>query len=489
MKRAPPTFESLDDEVRFLRGLVAVQRMADEVLEDCLERQLGLSAAADVFLTQCARMIHARSAFVQVCGAQGPVMTRVWGAELDQLSTWVDQRGAVKIDPQRTAFVAPLTLGTLTLGSLGFVLPGHFSDGGTHVLALVEAVAEMFDSAVLSFIALADGHTPTERLDELAVSGDFAPNTRIGRYELLQPLGTGGMAQVMVARTINPGGVSRLVALKRILPALATDELIVKQFLDEAKVGMRLSHPNLVTIYDFGQAQGSYFIAMELIAGVDFDHVIYSPHGPLPHGVIATVAAQALEGLHSAHEARGDDGLPMGLVHRDLSPHNLMVGFDGRVKVLDFGVAKMRNASTVTLPGIVKGKPLYMSPEQATAERIDRRSDLFAVGLILYEALTGRRAFDQKDDTRTMESIVNDPLPRPAGLSAAWWELIERALQKQPEHRFRTALEMAAAVREVAPAMKDHELGALVTERFPRRVAEVATWEQTRNRLASQRTT
>ncbi|MDX2015030.1 MAG: serine/threonine-protein kinase [Myxococcaceae bacterium] len=487
MKRPALTFETVDEEVRFLRGLLAVQRLADEVLEDCLERQLGLAAAADVFLTQCARLIHAQAAFVQVKGTHGAVLTRTWGTGVFDVVRWAGVRGAQPVENGRTVFVAPLDLGKLELGSLGFVLPGHFSDGGQQVLALVDAVAEIFDSAVLSFIALSEGHSPTERLDELAAAGDFRPNARIGKYELLTPLGTGGMAQVMVARTVNPGGVSRLVALKRILPKLAEDENIVKQFLDEAKLGMRLSHPNLVTIYDFGQGGGSYFIAMELIAGVDFDHVVYWPNGPLPEALISAVLSQALEGLHAAHDTKGDDGLPLGLVHRDLSPHNLMVGFDGRVKVLDFGVAKMRNARTVTLPGIVKGKPLYMSPEQATAERIDRRSDVFSMGLILHEALTGTRAFDQQDDTKTMESIVNDPLVRPKGIPNPWWAVVEKALQKRPEDRYRNALEMAQAVRDTARPMKDHELGALVSQAFPRRVADMATWEQTKNRLASKR--
>ena len=478
------SFESLEEEVRFLRGLVAVQRLADEVLEDCVERQLGLTAAADVFLAQCARMIHAKGAFVQVLGSEGPVLTRVWGNEQFDVMTWVDARGAVSLGDERTIFVAPLTLGQTKLGSLGFILPGTFTDGGQQVMALVNAVAEMFDSAVLSFIALAEGHTPLERLDELESSGEFRPRARLGKYELLHPLGTGGMAQVMVARTVAPGGVSRLVALKRILPNLADDENIVEQFLDEARLGMRLNHPNLVTFFDFGNVAGSYFLAMELIRGVDFDHVIYWRHGPLPAPLVTAVLIQALEGLHAAHELKADDGASLGLVHRDLSPHNLMVGFDGRVKVLDFGVAKMRDQRTVTLPGIVKGKPLYMSPEQATAERIDRRSDIFSMGLILYEALMGRRAFDQKDDTKTMESIVNDPLPRPPQIPQEFWDVIARALEKSPEKRYRTALEMAQALREVAEPLRDQELGSLLAGRFPRRVLELDTLEQTKSKLA-----
>ncbi len=477
----PLRFDSIDDEVRFLRGLVAVQRLADEVLEDCIERQLGLSAAVDVFLTQCARMIHARGAFAQILGVNGPVLTRVWGNEYFDVTTWATYRGAVPLGDQRTVFVSALTLGRTSLGSIGFLLPGTFGDGGKHVLALVEAVGEILDSAVLSFIALSEGQAPLERLESLSESGDLSPHARIGKYELLHPLGTGGMAQVMVARTVNPGGVSRLVALKRILPRLADDEVIVAQFLDEAKLGMRLNHPNLVTFYDFGNAAGSFFMAMELIKGVDLDHVIYWKHGPLQASLVSALLCQALEGLHAAHELKAEDGAPLALVHRDLSPHNLMCGFDGRVKVLDFGVAKMRDQRTVTLPGIVKGKPLYMSPEQATAERIDRKSDLFSMGLILYEALLARRAFDQRDDTRTMESIVNDVLPRPVGLPTALWEVIDRALQKEPDKRFRNALEMAQALRDAEAPMKEHEVGSLLSTRFPRRVTEVQTWEQTSN--------
>ena len=482
-------FESPEEEVQFLRGLVAVQRMADEVLEDCLERELGLAAAADVFLTQCARMIHARGAFVQVLGSDGAVLTRVWGGEFIDVTGWATLRGAMPLANDKTVFVAPLNIGRIHLGSIGFVLGGHFSDGGAQVIELVNAVAEMFDSAVLSFMALADGHSVLERLSELEHAGDFRPHARIGKYELLNPLGTGGMAQVMVARTMNPAGVSRLVALKRILPQLSHDEAIVHQFLDEAKLGMRLNHPNLVTIYDFGQAAGTYFIAMELIRGVDFDHVVYWPHGPLNPQLIVAVLAQALEGLHAAHELRGDDGLPLGLVHRDLSPHNLMVGFDGRVKILDFGVAKMRDQRTVTLPGIVKGKPLYMSPEQATAERVDRRSDIFSMGLILYESMTGTRAFDRRDDTKTMEAIVNEPLVKPASTNVhpGLWAVVETALQKSPEKRYRNGLEMAQALRGAVTPMIDHELGNLIAARFARRVAEHNQWEQTKNHLASQK--
>ncbi len=472
-------FDSLDEEVRFLRGLVAVQRMADEVLEDSLSRNLGLSAALDVFLTQCARMIHAQGAFVTLRGTQETVLTRLIGNEFIDVRKYAQYEGAVVTDEKHTLFVSKLELGELNFGTLGFLLPGRFEGGGKQVMALVDAISEMLDSAVLAFLALTDGSGPLARLDELSERSAFRPRGRIGKYELVTPLGSGGMAQVMVARTVGPMGVSRLVALKRILPHLAKESSMVEQFLDEARLGLKLNHSNLVTFFDFGQAAGgNYFMAMELLRGVDFDHLIYAPPGKLSPSVASGVLTQALDGLQAAHELRGQDGHLLGLVHRDLSPHNLMVGFDGRVKVLDFGVAKVRNARTVTLPGIVKGKPLYMSPEQATAERVDRRSDVFAMGLILYEAIAGHRAFDKGNDTLTMMSIVNDPLVRPAEMSAEVWELCSKAIAKRPEDRFRTAGEFAAALREKVPPANEAELGRMVTQRFPRQLEEYGKWER-----------
>jgi eukaryotic-like serine/threonine-protein kinase len=478
-----PRFERLEDEVRFLRGLVAVQRVADEVLEDCLERHLGLAAAVDVFATQCARMVHASGGFVQIQGTAGVVLTRTFGSFRTEATDAAHQLGMQPYGEGQALFTAPLNVGQTTLGALGFVVPGHFSDG-SHVLALVEAVAEQLDSAVLAFLAIDDGRGPLERIDELRSHGEFQPKARFGKYELVEALGSGGMAQVMVARTIGPEGVSRLVALKRILPRLARDEGVVAQFFDEAKLAMRLAHPNLVTTYDFGQSQGTYFIAMELVRGVDFDELLYSQRQPPPVSLVSGVITQALEGLQAAHDVTADDGHPLGLVHRDVSPHNVMVGFDGRVKVLDFGVAKMRNQRTLTLPGIVKGKPLYMSPEQACAERIDRRSDVFSMGLILYEALTLERAFTRDTDTATMEAIVNEPLPaRPAQVPHDLWHVLKTALAKAPEDRYPSARSFAQALREVAPPMRDVELGATTGARFPHRVRAMADWEQSPRRL------
>ncbi|OJH42302.1 serine/threonine-protein kinase [Cystobacter ferrugineus] len=462
-------FPSLEAEVAFLRGLTAVVRMADDILEDCLERGLNLDAAVDVFLTQCTRLVHASSGFISLRGTTGPVLTRVsgrLGVDVFEAAGW---KGCRRLSPERMLFCAPLALGRLELGTMGLVVDGRFDDGGTLVMKLVDAMADQLDNALLAFIALADGRNVLERLDELAPEDPLTGTRgRIGRYELVTPLGSGGMAQVLVARTRGPEGLGRLVALKRILPHLASDPDMVKQFLDEARIGLRLSHPNLITFHDFGESQGAYYLVMELVRGVDFDRLLAVTR-PSP-AVVVSIVVQALHGLHAAHQARGEDGHPLQLVHRDLSPHNLMVGFDGRVKVLDFGVAKARAQRTVTLPGIVKGKPLYMSPEQARGQCLDARSDLFAMGLILYEALTGTRAFDRGEEVESMHAICLDRLTRPEGMSLGLWEVLDKALAKKPEQRFAHALQMAEALLRVCPPAREGDVGQLMATHFPERL-------------------
>ncbi len=473
MLNAPVDFPSLEDEVVFLRGLVAVHRMADVILEDCMERGLDLESGLDVFLTQCARLVHARAGFVSLRGTRGPVLTRVLGEPGVDVLKAAHWQGIRALADGRTLFCTRLALGSLELGGLGLVVEGHFEDGGRLVMQLVEAIGEQLDNAVLGFLALTGGKGALERLDALV--SDAAPVSRgqIGRYEVVTPLGTGGMAQVLVARSRGPEGLGRLVALKRILPHLSADPSIVQQFLDEARIGLRLSHPNLVHFYDFGEAEGAYYIAMELVRGVDLARLIRAARGPLETAHVVGVVCQALAGLQAAHVLQGEDGGPLELVHRDLSPHNLMVGFDGRVKVLDFGVAKARAQRTVTLPGIVKGKPLYMSPEQARGMKLDARSDLFSMGLILYQSLTGHRAFEKPDELATMHAICDEALPpRPSHISRALWEVLEISLAKRPEARFRSAREMADRLADACRPASDSELVRLMGKHFPDRHRE-----------------
>lgn len=242
---------------------------------------------------------------------------------------------------------------------------------------------------------------------------------------------------------------------------------------------MRLSHPNLVTFHDFGQLPGgAYYIAMELVRGVELARLLLSTAAPLPPPVVGAVMAQALEGVHALHELKGEDGGPLGAVHRDLSPQNLVVGYDGRVRVLDFGVAKARNQRSFTVPGVVKGKPLYMSPEQAKGERLDRRSDLFSMGLVLFELLTGERPFARDTAVLSMEAIVEAPAPRPSYVSAEVWDVLEQVLAKRPQDRHRTAAELAAHLREVLPPFTDAELSRWMHDTHPEPLERFERWDR-----------
>jgi len=468
----------LEDELSFLRAVVRVGDMADTVLEDCLEKGLGLAAGLDVFLARANQLLYGQGAMVQLEGRERPVLTRVVGSFPVAPEEAAKVRGTARLPNGLALFSAPMSIGKVPLGTFSVVAKGPFSEGGASVLRLVQVMAERLDNTVLAFLALSDGRNVLDRLDELDGQTLLRPKARFGKYELVQPLGTGGMAQLLVARTWGPEGLGKLVALKRILPHLAGDAGMVEQFLDEARVALRLSHPNLVNVFDFGELGGTHYIAMELVRGVDLDQLIQSPAGPLMAPVAVGILAQALKGLHAAHEVLGEDGVAMGLVHRDLSPHNLMIGFDGRVKVLDFGVAKVRRQRTQTQPGIVKGKPLYMSPEQAVGDPLDRRSDVFAMGLILYETMTGQRPFDRGVEFRTMEAIVSDPVSRPKEISLRLWHVLERALAKNREDRFPTAEAMANALLEVDEPGDEEALGRLVRVYFQEQLALVGKWEQ-----------
>ncbi len=470
-------FANDQQELEFLRGLVQVHRLADEVIEDCLERQLGLAAGLDAFLAQCARLIHARAGFVRLRGTRGPVLTRIQGRLGAHVDDVEGQQGLRAVGERQTLFVTQLNLGRVNLGALGLQLEGQFPDSGGPVQAFVGAMGEALDSAVLSFLALSGGQSALQRLDELSPDALYRAQGRIGRYELLMPLGSGGMAQVMLARCTGPEDVGRLVAFKRVLPRLLDRPEVVKQFLDEAQIGLSLSHPNLITLYDFGEAAGAYYIAMELARGVDLENVLSFQTRLAPELAVG-VAIQALRGIHHAHELKDAAGVPLQVVHRDLSPPNLVVGFDGRVKVLDFGIAKIRTARTMTLPGTVKGKPLYMSPEQVRGDRLDRRSDLWSIAVTLYELLSGTPPFEREDMAKTMEAIVVDaPAPSPH-IPPDLWQVLQHALQKAPGARPRTALELASALEAAVAPASEAQLADFVAGRFPERRALFSSWER-----------
>ncbi|HEU4730845.1 MAG TPA: serine/threonine-protein kinase, partial [Kofleriaceae bacterium] len=234
-----------------------------------------------------------------------------------------------------------------------------------------------------------------------------------GSYQLIAKLATGGMAEIFLARPTESAD-REVMVLKRILPHLAEDEHFVTMFRDEADLASKLVHKNVCHVHAFGEVGGTWFISMEYLHGVPLSRMMtrLSKGGKmLDFRVVAGIIVQACEGLHAAHEARGPDGQLMNLVHRDVSPPNIMVCADGLVKLLDFGIAKARGANSRTRTGTVKGKNAYMSPEQILGRPLDRRSDVFALAVVMYELLAIRRLFHRDSDFLTFKAITEEPIP------------------------------------------------------------------------------
>lgn len=312
----------------------------------------------------------------------------------------------------------------------------------------------------------------------------MVPQAEVGStassYEILAKLATGGMAEIFLARHANAAGVERYVVLKRVLRERATDAAFVRMFLDEAKLASQLQHPNIAQVYDIGKLGDSYFFTMEYVHGETVRALLHRSHAlrkPLPIGTALTIAAGAAAGLHHAHERVGVDGKPLGIVHRDVSPSNLMVTYEGHVKLVDFGVAKAANASVETRSGTVKGKIAYLSPEQCRGRGVDRRSDLFSLGIVMWELLTVERLFKHPSDFETMAAIVNDPSPPPSSrrpdVPPELDALVLRLLAKNPDERFQTADDLLEAIEQVAmqshSALSTSALGRFVRELFGQR--------------------
>ncbi|MBA3395230.1 MAG: protein kinase [Deltaproteobacteria bacterium] len=282
---------------------------------------------------------------------------------------------------------------------------------------------------------------------------------RLGRYELIGHLATGGMAEIHLARLAGEGGFEKIVVVKRLLPELVAAPAYVAMFLDEGKLVSRLDHPNICEVHELGKDGAEYYLAMPFLDGVAVHELIARPRDPDRLGQlrIATgVIVQACAGLHHAHELRDADGGPAALVHRDVSPSNLFVTSAGHVKVLDFGIAKVRGAAETEV-GTIKGKQQYMAPEQLLGEPLDRRCDVFALGIVLFELATHQRLFKRASDYLTARAVLEEPVPRadasdPA-VPGALADVIAKALARKREDRYATAAELAAAVEQ---AMAPH---------------------------------
>jgi serine/threonine-protein kinase len=300
----------------------------------------------------------------------------------------------------------------------------------------------------------------------------------LGRYELLQPLGVGGMAQVFKARALGPGGFRRDVVVKRILPEHGRDSEFIRMFVDEAKILGMLHHPNVVQVYDFGEDNGVLFLALEYVEGPSLSRVLRTLRGAnkrMPPAIVAFVAREICRALACVHELRDEKGRPLGAIHRDVTPSNVVLTPAGEVKLLDFGVATFKDALQATKSGTVKGKPAYLAPEQLEGKSIDGRVDVFALGIVMHEMLTLQHLFAGDSDLGTVKQIMEMDIPRPSAgrgdVPEALDQIVMRALERDRAKRFATAAEMVAALDEFVVASKLHVDDVV---KFVRAVAEAA---------------
>ncbi|HEX8112268.1 MAG TPA: serine/threonine-protein kinase, partial [Kofleriaceae bacterium] len=272
-----------------------------------------------------------------------------------------------------------------------------------------------------------------------------------GKYLLLDRISVGGMAEVFKAKSYGVEGFEKIIAIKRILPTMGEDRDFIKMFIDEAKIAGQLAHANICQIFELGRIDGSHFIAMEYIWGKDLLQIqnrLRKIKQPMPIPMACFVIAKVLEGLDYAHRKRDPLGRPLEIVHRDCSPQNVLVSYEGEVKVIDFGIAKATSRNSRTMAGVLKGKFGYMSPEQVRGLPLDRRSDLFALGTMLYECLTSDRLFQGETDFSTLEKVRNVDVRPPREINPnippAVEAVIMKALAKDVEERYQWCSEMLA---------------------------------------------
>ena len=316
-----------------------------------------------------------------------------------------------------------------------------------------------------------------------------SPLVIAGRYRVVDQLGVGGMASVLLARADGPGGFQKWIAIKRIHPHLVTDDQFVDMFLDEARIAAGINHANVAQVFDLGRDGETYWIAMEYLHGEPLRDLVARLDRlaeRVPPAIAARICADAAEGLHAAHELHGKNGQLLGLVHRDVSPHNLFVTYDGYTKVVDFGVAKVADRLSTTGAGTLKGKLAYMSPEQVRGAEVDRTTDVFALGVVLWELTTGQRLFRTATDLGTLERVEACVVPRPSSIIPDYppvlEEIVLRALARSRNDRFATAREFSRALQATLVydgALVGHEevaryVQALFADRIEKREAQLA---------------
>ncbi|HUJ62410.1 MAG TPA: serine/threonine-protein kinase [Kofleriaceae bacterium] len=317
----------------------------------------------------------------------------------------------------------------------------------------------------------------------MLTAGDIkATATRVGSYEILHRFAVGGMAELFLARSLGPHGFEKLVVLKKVLPSLAGNARFVQLFLDEARLAASLDHPNIAHVHDLGTVDGNYFFTMEYVHGRDLRSVLHrtaTRELPLPTDQAVQIARAVASALHYAHGK--------GVVHRDVSPSNVLIAYEGMVKLLDFGVAKAATSTVQTRSGSLKGKVAYMSPEQAKGAGIDRRSDVFSTGIVLWEMLAARRLFKADNDLATIQLIIHQDAAPPSSVRGdcprELDRIVLRALAKSPDDRYQSAQELQRDLDELAREAKlDQSPIALAGHMATLFHAELEAWQRAQAR-------
>ncbi|MCA9608900.1 MAG: serine/threonine protein kinase, partial [Myxococcales bacterium] len=277
--------------------------------------------------------------------------------------------------------------------------------------------------------------------------------TDISKFLLLDRLAVGGMAEVYRAKSLGVHGFEKIIAIKRMLPQLAEDDEFVQMFVEEAKIAGRLRHANITRIFELGKVQGTHFIAMEYVFGKDLLQIrkrLEATGRRMSPAMAAWIIAAVLAGLDYAHRQRGADGQPLGIIHRDISPQNVLISYDGLIKLCDFGIAKAASRATQTVAGVIKGKLGYMSPEQITGRPIDHRSDVFAASTVLWELLTGERLFGVGSDFEVLQRVrdakADPPSTRAPEVSQLLDAVVLRGLARDADDRWESAGDMHEAL-------------------------------------------
>jgi serine/threonine protein kinase len=318
----------------------------------------------------------------------------------------------------------------------------------------------------------------------------------LGRYEVRAKIGEGGMAMVYVGCDPFAVGPSRVAALKILKDELTANRELVDMLTDEARIVARLSHPNVIKLYELGDERGRVFLAMELLMGQSLWEVwtaLQEQKRRIGYDLAAWMGARICDGLHHAHEYKSDEGEPFLIVHRDVNPHNVFITYDGQIKIIDFGLAKAINRATKTAAGIVKGKLAYLSPEQATSLEIDRRADVFALGTTLWELTTNRRLFRRAEDIETLRAIYAAVVPDPRLLRPDYptglWTVLARGLARDRDERYPTALafgrDLDAFAATSARRVDAEAMAAFLGELFPTDRERQLEWLRTASGPAS----